>query len=232
VDGAALVIPHGLALPGLEASLAADALDFHTGLEAAAASHDRPWNKVHTFLGSEQKTRLWASKTDGVLEYHENAAPGASAFLNSGDGTVPQISAIPIPGTVMRETAIAEMHGSLHVNSRNLEALRQRIDALQFGITAVIPEAATINDLTVRWDEWFAEGNLVTAYVGTGNDFPTDVRITVTTDDVEGFVPVVVDVAAAADGSEIVLGEFAPGRYRALVQSGIASDVHALFGVA
>jgi len=232
MDGAALTIPHSLTIPGLEPRLAADALAFHTELETLAAQSPDPWNKIHTFLGSEQKTRLWASSTAGAFTYYETPAPGASEFLNSGDGTVPQLSSIPTPGQYSSETAIAELHGSLHINENNLVALRQRIDALQYGISAFAPEAAVIDDLIVRWEEWFAQGTAVTAFVGTGTDSPTDIHITVTSADDPAFEPVVVDVAVPAEGADISVGSLPVGRYRALIESGIASDVHALFGVA
>ena len=232
VDGAELTIPHTLAIPGLEPTLSADALAFHTELADLAAVHPDPWGKIHTFLGAEQKTRLWASSTQGIFTYYETPAPGASDFLNSGDGTVPQLSSMPTPGQWAAETAIAEQHGSLHINENNLVALRQRIDALQYGISAFTPEAAAVDDLRVRWEEWFPTGSDVTAFVGTGTDSPTDIHITVTSADDPAFLPLVLDVDVPAEGADITIGSLPDGRYRALIQSGIASDVHAVFGVA
>lgn len=127
-------------LPYIDKQRAADALAFHREIEAAVKIN---WNnedyrnnyKTVPIIGIQQPTFQSALLVDGKLTVSEDnpAILQSRPDLSDGDGTVPQVSAIPIElSNSFNNNFIAEKHGSLQNQHQILEDLLNRLKTSQF----------------------------------------------------------------------------------------------------
>jgi hypothetical protein len=132
-------------LPNINQAKAQDALAFHREIEAAVTINlrDEAYRKNFTtipIVGVQQPTPQSAELRDGKLTVSE-ALPEIlknRPDLNDGDGTVPQVSAIPIElSNSMNNNFIAEMHGALQTQKQVLDDIRERLTLSQFDLGAV-----------------------------------------------------------------------------------------------
>jgi hypothetical protein len=121
-------------LPGLDASLAKDALDFHREIEAKVDENRRTEEyrqgsyAVIPVVGTKQPTLQSASFANGKVDVSSDLPAGIDPQLADGDGTVPYASAIPLEmSTAYRESFVAERHGSLQCNPSVLSDLMSRL---------------------------------------------------------------------------------------------------------
>ncbi|MEM7714359.1 MAG: lecithin--cholesterol acyltransferase [Cyanobacteria bacterium P01_A01_bin.68] len=140
-------------LPHIDKKRAADALAFHREIEAAVKTN---WNnqdyrnnyKTVPIVGIQQPTFQSASLIDGKLTVSEDLPQilQSRPDLSEGDGTVPQVSAIPIElSNSFNNNFIAEKHGSLQNSNQILEDLLNRLKTSQFDLGAVRAPQSAIN---------------------------------------------------------------------------------------
>ncbi|MDZ8257005.1 lipase/acyltransferase domain-containing protein [Nostoc sp. ChiQUE01b] len=139
------------ALPNIDKGKAQDALAFHREIEAAVKQHlnieeYRQSFTVVPIVGVEQPTLQSAILENGKLTASEDLpAVLQNRFdLSYGDGTVPQVSAIPIERSQNFDNLfIAEQHGALQNQKQVLENLLNCLGLSQFDLAAVkAPQAA------------------------------------------------------------------------------------------
>jgi triacylglycerol esterase/lipase EstA (alpha/beta hydrolase family) len=132
-------------LPNIVKARAEDALAFHREIEAAVKGHlqDETYCKLFTTVpiaGIQQPTLQSAELINGQLKVSEQLPKilQTRPDLADGDGTVPQVSAIPIElSNSFNNNFIAETHGSLQNQSQILEDLRNRLELSQFDASTV-----------------------------------------------------------------------------------------------
>lgn len=130
---------------------AADALAFHREIEAAVDRNIKDENYKNDFttipiIGIQQPTLQSALLANGKLTVSEDNPEILQnrPDLSDGDGTVPQISAIPIElSNSFNNNFIAETHGSLQNQSQILENLLNCLKLSQFNLGTVrAPQSA------------------------------------------------------------------------------------------
>ncbi|MEO0374659.1 MAG: lecithin--cholesterol acyltransferase [Cyanobacteria bacterium P01_A01_bin.17] len=126
-------------LPNFNKAKAQDALKFHREIEAAVKNNQQ--NEAYRnfttvpIVGVKQPTLQSAELTDGQLIVSESL-PGAlkgRPDLGDGDGTVPQVSAIPIElSNSFNNFFVAEGHGALQNQDQVLDDLKKKLELSQF----------------------------------------------------------------------------------------------------
>jgi len=140
-------------LPYIDKQRAADALAFHREIEAAVKIN---WNnedyrnnyKTIPIVGIQQPTFQSALLVDGKLTVSEHLPRilQSRPDLSDGDGTVPQVSAIPIElSNSLNNNFIAEKHGSLQNQNQILEDLLNRLKLSQFDLGGVRASQSAIS---------------------------------------------------------------------------------------
>ncbi len=140
-------------LPNIVQERAKNALAFHREIEAAVTAHrnDETYRNFFTTVpiaGIQQPTLQSAQLLNGQLTVSEQLP---KIFQNrpdfsDGDGTVPQVSAIPIElSGSFNNSFIAERHGSLQNQNQILEDLRNRLELSQFDLATVRASQAAIS---------------------------------------------------------------------------------------
>ena len=132
-------------LPNIIKTRAQDALAFHREIEGAVNEHlnnETYRNSLTTvaIAGIQQPTLQSAELISGQLVVSEKLPKVLQNRLDlaDGDGTVPQVSAIPIElSSSFNNSFIAERHGSLQNQSQMLEDLRNRLELSQFNLATV-----------------------------------------------------------------------------------------------
>ena len=132
-------------LPNIVQERAQNALAFHREIEAAVSVHrnDEMYRNSFTTVaiaGIQQPTLQSAQLLNGQLTVSEQLPKILQnrPDLSDGDGTVPQVSAIPIElSNSFNNSFIAELHGSLQNQSQILEDLRNRLELSQFDLGTV-----------------------------------------------------------------------------------------------
>lgn len=108
-------------LPGVDSTMAADALAFHEQLETAEAGNPTYASQLHAIVGTSQPTQSSVRVTGGGVEIY--GTYGDDDF--QGDGTVPLVGAVPkgvaLDSNTLRR--VPEQHGSLQCNSAALDEL-------------------------------------------------------------------------------------------------------------
>ena len=138
-------------LPNVVRAKAENALAFHREIEAAVTAHQTNADylksyKIIPIVGTQQPTMQSVSLEQGQLIVNATLPSWLDPELDSGDGTVPYLSAIPLElSQEYRETYIAERHGSLQNNLQVLQELRDRLKAMQIQSLADIrgPEVSS-----------------------------------------------------------------------------------------
>lgn len=135
-------------LPGIEKEKAKDALAFHYEIRDSVKAQKKPY-AIHPVVGTMQPTKQSAIYSNGLIEISHEMPKQAESILQSGDGTVPYVSAIPIElSDDYRETYIAEQHGSIQNNGRILDQVCQTIARLQVKTTLSNWQNPGITDIT------------------------------------------------------------------------------------
>lgn len=182
VDGEARRIAEIDSLPNIDQLKARDALAFHREIEAAVTKNRENEKYLNSFTlvpitGIRQPTLQSAVLTEGQLKVSE-ALPRilqGRPDLGDGDGTVPQVSAIPIEFAdtdILRSTFIAEAHGALQNQNQVLQDLQKRLETSQFPLPTIrAPQTAislALEDLYLA-DEAIAMGARVISTPGLVN---------------------------------------------------------------
>ena len=167
-------------LPHIDKQRAADALAFHRDIEAAVKIN---WNnedyrnnyKTIPIIGIQQPTFQSALLVDGKLTISEDLPEKLQSRpdLSDGDGTVPQVSAIPIElSNSLNNNFIAEQHGSLQNSYLILEDLLNRLATSQFDLGAVrAPQSAislSLDDLYLTSESIKMRAKLIATSPGSG----------------------------------------------------------------
>ena len=139
-------------LPNVDRAKALDALAFHREIEAAVEKNMTNERYQQDFyklpiVGVSQPTLQSASLVDGVLSVsHQlpDVLKGRSD-LGDGDGTVPQVSAVPIElSQTLNSFFIAETHGALQHQPQTLQDLAKKLANAQFSLSEVRKPSATL----------------------------------------------------------------------------------------
>jgi hypothetical protein len=131
-------------LPNIDRAKAQDALAFHREIETAVTENlkDPAYGGFSTIpiAGVQQETHQSAELVNGELKlsYDMPAVLKKRPDLVDGDGTVPQVSAIPIElSKSLKNNYIAEKHAAIQNQKQVLENLREGISVSQFSLDAV-----------------------------------------------------------------------------------------------
>jgi pimeloyl-ACP methyl ester carboxylesterase len=230
-------------LPNIVPERARNALAFHREIEAAVTANLKNEAYKNSFTtvpiaGIQQPTFQSAQLLNGQLTVSEELPNLLQnrPDLSDGDGTVPQVSAIPIElSNSFNNSFIAEHHGSLQNQSQILEDLRNRLELSQFDLGTVrAPQTAislALEDLYLA-DEAIAMRARVISTPGllTGK---LQAKITSISD----AIPVIhIDFEEREQEWVLAIDNLQPGLYRVTVQTENSSDrsptpVHDLFEV-
>lgn len=228
-------------LPNIDKRKAQDALAFHREIETAVEQHlkleeYRQSFTVVPFAGVQQPTLQSAILENSKLTASEDL-PGVfqKRFdLSDGDGTVPQVSAIPIERSGNFDNFfIAEQHGALQNQKQVLQNLLNCLELSQFDLAAVkAPQTAislSLDDLYLP-DEPVSIRARVTGAISFGK---LQAEIT----SVSHEQPAVnLDFVERERDWLLIIDHLQPGLYRVRVQTENLSDqaptpVHDLFEV-
>ncbi len=230
-------------LPNIVKSRAADALAFHREIAAAVKRHLNDENyknyyKTIPIVGVQQPTLQSALLIDGKLSVSESvpAILQGRPDLSDGDGTVPQVSAIPIElSNSFNNNFIAETHGSLQNQSRILADLLNRLQLSQFDLGGVrAPQSAislSLDDLYLADEPIKIRGRIISSSPGLGKLKAT---ITSVSDDQNALN---LDFAEQEKEWVLDIDDLKPGLYRLQVKTENSGEqaptpVHDLFEVA
>jgi len=154
-------------LPNIDKLRAQDALAFYREIEAAVEQHlkleeYRQSFSVVPIAGVQQPTLQSAVLENGKLTASEDlpAVLRNRPDLGDGDGTVPQVSAIPIERSKNFDNfSIAEQHGALQNQKQVLDNLQNCLELSQFDLAGVkAPQAA----IGISLDDLYLPNDLVT----------------------------------------------------------------------
>jgi hypothetical protein len=228
-------------LPNIDKLRAQDALKFHREIEAAV-EQNRKLDAYHQsfsivpIAGVQQPTLQSALLENGKLAASENLPKAllTRPDLGDGDGTVPQISAIPIERSSNFDNFfIAEQHGGLQNQKQVLENLRNCLELSQFDLASVkAPQAAislSLDDLYLP-DEQVKIRAKVTGAISFGK---LQAEITSVSNDRPAIT---LDFEQQEQEWVLAIDSLQQGLYRVKVQTEQASDqapspVHDLFEV-
>ena len=153
-------------LPNIDKTRAADALKFHRKIEAAVKINIKDENYKKDFttipiVGIKQPTFQSALLANGKLSVSEKLPRKLQSRpdLSDGDGTVPQVSAIPIElSNGLNNNFIAETHGSLQNQSQMLDNLFSCLNLNQFDLAGVrAPQSA----ISLSLDDLYLPSELI-----------------------------------------------------------------------
>lgn len=218
-------------LPNIDLERAKNALAFHREIEVAVTANLKNEAYKNSFTtipiaGIQQPTLQSAQLLNGELTVSEQLPNILQnrPDLSDGDGTVPQISAIPIElSNSFNNSFIAERHGSLQNQDRILEDLRNRLELSQFDLATVrAPQTAislALEDLYLA-DEAIAMRARVISTPGlvTGK---LQAQITSVSDAIPAIY---VDFKEREQEWLLDLDNLQPGLYRVTVQTENSSD--------
>jgi hypothetical protein len=154
-------------LPNIDKLRAQDALAFYREIEAAVEQHlkleeYRQSFSVVPIAGVQQPTLQSAVLENGKLTASEDlpAVLRNRPDLGDGDGTVPQVSAIPIERSKNFDNFfIAEQHGALQNQKQVLDNLQNCLELSQFDLAGVkAPQAA----IGISLDDLYLPNEVVT----------------------------------------------------------------------
>lgn len=239
-------------VPGVNETMARDALAFHREIEEQVNAHldNREYREngyaIVPVVGTRQPTLQSGVLAGGRVTVGLELPPWIDEMLDEGDGTVPRISATPIElSDAYRDSFVAERHGSLQCNRSILDDLRGRLQHMQArGLREIrgaeeSPAAAERSAIALDLHDLYGPGEPVTLTarlvnvnrpVGTlqayieGVDAPAAVR------EPRPFVE-------TPDGWAAQLDKLPPGLYRVEVRTASAgawapSPIHDLFEIA
>jgi Lecithin:cholesterol acyltransferase len=226
-------------LPNIDRARALDALNFHNEIDDAA---DVNWQNIVyrnscvtcPIVGIVQPTKQSAELVNGVITTSDilPAWLANRPNLGDGDGTVPQVSAIPVQmkdtDTLAFADYIAESHGALQNQPDTLLNLLKRIQAVQTvssedargGIEFVAPRGISdVKGIGLAVDDLYLvnEPIVMRARVGAGAMFNTlTAEISCVSHD---RLTIVRDFEVENDGLVLTTDNLAAGTYRVKVQT-------------
>ncbi|MFP4123438.1 MAG: hypothetical protein ACLFWI_21080 [Coleofasciculus sp.] len=131
-------MPELAGLPYIDQKNAQEALAFHREIEAAVEQHETDADylknryEIIPVVGIGQPTLQSATWCQEKLLCDESPAPDMGLPLNTGDGTVPSVSSVPIELTnKVREIVIGERHSCLQENKILLSHIYQLLSRQQ-----------------------------------------------------------------------------------------------------
>lgn len=167
-------------LPYIENRRTQEALAFHREIEAAVKKHsnDENYRNLHTtvpIVGIQQPTIQSAIFSDGKITASEDvpAILQNRPDLSDGDGTVPQVSAVPIElSNSFNNCFIAETHASLQKQPQILDDLLCRLKLTQFNLAGVkAPQSAislSLDDLYTSSEQVKIRARVISTSLGYG----------------------------------------------------------------
>jgi len=185
-------------VPNIDRERSAQALAFHREIEKAveqrrSTAEGAAAYTLIPFVGTAQETLLSAEIQGGKITTSRNAPAWIAPEFGVGDGTVPQVSAIPIEMEGIVETYLAARHGSLQQHTQVLEDLRHRLARVQTpGLAAIRgpgpAQEPSRPDLSLDVDDFFLreEPVLVQARIKGASTPPQDIVATVSRADGPG----------------------------------------------
>jgi pimeloyl-ACP methyl ester carboxylesterase len=238
--------PREVALPVCDPDLADTAAEyvqaageFHDEIRAKVSEHqnDPAYNESYVrvpFAGFRQRTRQSAVIADGLLTTTDDIPAWIEDDVAGGDGTVPQVSALPIEmKSSFGATFIAGKHSGLQNVASALDDLVERLRQSQSrslsAIQGSFTQPASAIDLVVD-DAYLAdEPVLVRARVTdeNGHRLARPLRALVTPTDDSGPATVL-DLRAGGEYAEAEVPDLAPGQYRVTVHLADRGDVDPL----
>ena len=173
-------------IPNLLKNKAEDALKFHREIEAAQqinAQNEHYKNNfcIVPYVGTEQKTYQSAQLLDKELKICWEVPPHVGNELDSGDGTVPRVSATPIEFDTNSQLRfysrfIAEKHGSLQNNGTILLDFLKNIQNLQQPEREPIRGGLSQTAISLELDDLYLKDELVTIKAEVKGSFPQSVK--------------------------------------------------------
>ncbi len=239
-------------IPNIDPIRAKNALAFHREIEAAVTAHlkDEAYRIGFTtvpIVGVQQPTLQSAELLNGKLVASEilPAVLKNRPDLVDGDGTVPQVSAIPIElSNSLNNQFISDKHAALQGHKHVLEDIRERLSVSQFDLAAVRASQGGIS-LSLE-DAYLAEEpiHLRARVLGTAGLMATGLKAEIVA--VEGdrqpivkpivkpiVQPIVQSLGENGEDEWQLAIELPAGLYRVVVSSAdeVVSPVHDLFEV-
>jgi pimeloyl-ACP methyl ester carboxylesterase len=228
-------------LPNIDKARAASALAFHREIEAAVEQHLKleQYRQDYTtvpFSGIQQPTLQSATLMNGRLTVTGDLPAILQNRLEfaDGDGTVPQISSIPIERSQSFDNFfIAEQHGSLQNQEQILENLQKCLEVSQFDLSvARAPQAAislSLEDLYLPNEPILFGAKLISA--ANFGKLQAEVKLVGAGDLSRKF-----NFCETDAGWELVVDDLPAGLYRVTVQTEVVNaqapaPVHGLFTV-
>jgi hypothetical protein len=187
-------------VPHLDGQRASSALrDFFRAIEAGVSDRPEDAYEIQPVVGITQPTKQSAVLADGKLRLVETRRDAQGADVDeSGDGTVPRVSATPIElGDNSRSIYAAQKHATL----QEVESVQTNL----LGILTQVPELSSIRDLrsglSLYLDDAFGPGE------------PVAVRVEVAEPRLE-LATTVTDLATKRQEGPFPLRDDADGSYR------------------
>lgn len=239
-------------IPGVDATLARDALAFHREIEAKVDEHRKDREYLDQgyvtvpIVGTRQPTAQSAVLAGGRVTVGPELPAWIDPLLDGGDGTVPRLSAIPIElSDAYRDTYVPERHGSLQRNRSVLDDVRGRLEQMQVrGLRAIRgpeenPAVAERPAIALEVDDLYLAGEPVTLRARLINTpaAPGPLRARIEPATAQPGAALVAEFTETHDGWVLPLTELPPGLYRAGIRTAKAGPlapppVHELFEVA
>jgi len=230
-------------LPNIVKSRAQDALKFHREIEAAVGEHRkdelyRDSFKTVPIAGIQQATSQSAELIDGSLTVSETLPKILQnrPDLADGDGTVPQVSAVPIElSTSFNNSFIAERHSSLQNQSQILEDIKNR---LKFGDSNLATVRAPQTAIALNLEDLYLSDEAIAMrarVISTPGFASGKLRAKITSIS-GGRPPIDLDFEERQQEWVLALDDLKPGLYRVRVETENTGDrapspVHDIFEV-
>jgi pimeloyl-ACP methyl ester carboxylesterase len=164
IDGGYVRPAESQGVPRLDTTRATSALDdFHREIEKGVSKRPDNAYEIHPVVGITQPTRQSARLVDGKLELLQTRRNSAGEDVDeSGDGTVPRVSATPIElGNKPSAVYASQIHASL----QNAESVQTQL----LGVLTEVADLENIRDLrsglSLTLDEVFGPTEQISAQV-------------------------------------------------------------------
>jgi pimeloyl-ACP methyl ester carboxylesterase len=214
-------------LPHVDQTRAAKALAFHRAIESAQknnASLKGYGYKIVPCVGFEQPTMQSARFEAGELKL----LPSRGGKDESGDGTVPRVSATPIEvPNELGATFASERHGSLQNNDGLLAHVRGVLTQPDTGVVLRARAGLGVG-LSLRLEDAYAEGEEIEVGVTAAGEFPEMEALL--EDAVTGAEVTTAPVRRGGEaGQRVIFDPLPPGHYRVTIRGAGVSPIRDVF---
>jgi hypothetical protein len=226
-------------LPNIDRAKAQDALAFHREIEAAVIENrkDEAYESFETIpiVGIQQETYQSAELVNGELKLSYNLPKVLKnrPDLVDGDGTVPQVSAVPIElSKSLKNNFIAEKHAAIQNQKQVLENLREGISLSQFSLNIIRAAQGAIS-LSLE-DLYLADESIQLRARLMGNAGLGNASLTAEITSVDEGTSIAVPFVQGEENRWELAMELPAGQYRVAVSTedeAVATPVHDLFEV-